>query len=201
LLIGRPFYRAIVRKGARVMFNTIWSISAWLLAAGLAFALAFASPTESRVMGEIMPVVSRTLTEQPVSVPYDLPQNRTLALVTFKRSQSEQAESWIQGLNLRGDPSIAWLRMPVIHDPGTVQGREEVKARLLGYYPGTDERARFVPVFVDRSSFTRAAGLSDTDRAYALVLNRQGDVLARVEGAYSASKARALRETLLAAGP
>ena len=182
------------------MFNTVSSLGAWLLAAALAFALAFASPTESSVMGEIAPFESQTLAEQRMSVPDGLPQNRTLALVTFKRAHNEQAESWIRGLNLRGDPSIAWLRMPVINDPGTAQGRDEVKARLLGYYPGADERARFVPAFVNRDSFTRAAGLAYTDRAYAVVLNRQGDVLARVEGAYSANKARALRETLLAEG-
>lgn len=181
------------------MFNTVSSLGAWLLAAALAFALAFASPTESSVMGQIAPFESQTLTEQQLSVPGGLPQNRTLALVTFKRAHNEQAESWIQGLNLRSDPSIAWLRMPVINDPGTAQGRDEIKARLLGYYPGADERARFVPAFVDRSSFTRAAGLTDTEHAYAVVLNRQGEVLARVEGAYSANKARALRETLLAA--
>lgn len=181
------------------MFNTVSSLGAWLLAAALAFALAFSFPTESSVMGEIAPFEAHTLTEQRMRVPDGLP-TRTLALVTFKRAHNEQAESWIQGLNLRSDPSIAWLRMPVINDPGTAQGRDEVKARLLGYYPGAEERARFVPAFVDRSSFTRAAGLTDTDRAYAVVLNRQGDVLARAEGPYSANKARALRETLLASG-
>ena len=180
------------------MFNNVSSLGAWLLAAALAFALAFGSPTESSVMGEIAPFESQTLADQRLRVPDGLPKNRTLALVTFKRAHSEQAESWIQGLNLRSDPSIAWLRMPVINDPGTAQGREEIKAKLLGFYPGADERARFVPAFVDRSSFTRAAGMTDTERAYAVVLNRQGDVLARVEGAYSAQKARALRETLAA---
>ena len=183
------------------MMNTVASLGAWVMSAAAAFALAFASPTESNVMGEIAPFESRTLTEKPVRLPDDLATSRTLALVTFKRAHSEQAESWIQGLNLRGDPSIAWLRMPVINDPGTPQGRDEIKARLLGYYPTADERARFVPAFVNRSSFTRAAGLTYLDRAYAVVLNRQGEVLARVEGGYSAAKARALRETLLADGP
>lgn len=182
------------------MFNTVSSLGAWLLAAALAFALAFASPTESNVMGEFAPFESQTLAQQTLRVPDGLPKHRTLALVTFKRDHSAQAESWIQGLNLRNDPSIAWLRMPVINDPGTPQGRNEIKEKLLGHYPGEAERARLLPAFVDRDSYTRAAGLADTGKAYAVVLNRQGDVLARVEGAYNADKARALRETLQAPG-
>ena len=182
------------------MFNTVSSLGAWLLAAALALAFAFSLPTESGVMGEFASFESQTLAEQTLRVPGGLPAQRTLALVTFKRAHSEQAESWIQGLNLHNDTSISWLRMPVINDPGTPEGRNEVKERLLGYYPSEGERARMVPAFVNRDSFTRAAGLADTDKAYAVVLNRQGDVLARVEGGYTEEKARVLRETLRESG-
>jgi len=178
------------------MFNTVSSLAAWLLAVVLALALAFASPTESNVMGRFGPFESQSLTNQSVRVPDGLPHERTLALVTFKRDHWEQAESWIRGMDLRNDPSIFWLRMALINDPGTGPGRHEIKERLLGYYPKEAERARLVPAFVDRPTYTRLAGLSNTTKAYAVVLNRRGDVLARAEGAYSPEKARVLLETL-----
>ena len=53
-----------------------------------------------------------------------------------------------------------------------------------------------MPVFTDRADFVRAAGLVTTDQSYAVVLNRRGEVLARVEGQFDAEKARTLRETL-----
>ncbi len=56
-----------------------------------------------------------------------------------------------------------------------------------------------VPVFTDREAFIRAAGISSAKHASVLVLDRSGQVLARVEGPYNEDKARALRETLLAA--
>jgi hypothetical protein len=55
-------------------------------------------------------------------------------------------------------------------------------------------------VFTDRDAFIRAAGLSGTEHAWVLVLNREGKVLARAEGLYDEAKANALRETLLAQG-
>jgi len=178
------------------MKSNVSYLGAWLAAAGLAFALAFASPNDASVMGQLPAFMAQTLLRQPVTVPEGLPSDRTLALITFKRGQRAEVESWIEGLNLRNDPSIAWMRMPVLNDPGTLTGRSAVENRLLQHYPADTERAKMVPVFTDRASFVRSAGLASTDQVYAVVVNRQGEVLARVEGQFDADKAQALRETL-----
>jgi hypothetical protein len=177
------------------MKSNVPYLGAWLVAVGLAFALAFAAPNESSVMGRLPAFMAQTLLRQPVTVPEGLPSDRTLALITFQRGQHAQVESWIQGMNLRNDPSISWMRMPVLNDPGT-QGRSAVEDRLLQRYPADTERAKLVPVFTDRASFVRSAGLGGTDQVYAVVINRQGEVLARVEGQFDADKAQTLRETL-----
>jgi hypothetical protein len=180
--------------------SNIGNIGIWLAAAGLAFALAFASPNDSSVMGRLPSFMSHTLSKRAMTVPDDLPSDRTLAVITFKRTQKEHADGWIEGLNLKNDPSIKWIRMPVVNDPGTPQGRDEVQARLLGRYTGDEERANLLPVFVDRKNFIRSAGLSSADQAVVVVLNRQGEVLARAEGAFDETKAANLRETLRAQG-
>ncbi|WP_431099062.1 hypothetical protein [Polaromonas aquatica] len=171
-------------------------LGAWLAAVGLAVAFAFAAPNDSSVMGRLPAFMAQTLLRQPVNVPDGLPSDRTLALITFQRGQHAQVESWIEGLNLRNDPSITWVRMPVVNDPGTLTGRSAVENKLLKHYPADTERAKLVPVFTDRASFVRSAGLNSIDQVYAVVVNRQGDVLARVEGQFDANKAQTLRETL-----
>lgn len=171
-------------------------LGAWLAAVGLAFAFAFAAPNDSSVMGRLPAFMAQTLLRQPVNVPDGLPSDRTLALITFQRGQHAQVESWIEGLNLRNDPSITWVRMPVVNDPGTLTGRSAVENKLLKHYPADTERAKLVPVFTDRASFVRSAGLNSIDQVYAVVVNRQGEVLARVEGQFDADKAQTLRETL-----
>ena len=179
------------------MTSTSIPIFAWLGAASVATALAFAAPNEASVMGQLPAFMTKTLMQQPVTLPEGLPSDRTLALITFQKGQRAHAEGWIEGLNLRRDPSISWMRMPVLNDPGTPVGRSEAENRLLQHYAET-ERGNMVPIFTDRVNFARATGLNSTDQFYAVVVNRRGDVLARVEGAFSESKAQVLRETLKA---
>lgn len=178
------------------MKSNVTYLGAWLLAVGLAFGLAVASPNDSSVMGRLPAFMAQTLLRQPVTVPEGLPSDRTLALITFQRGQHAQVEGWIQGMNLRNDPSITWMRMPVVNDPGTLTGRSAIENKLLRHYPADSERAKLVPIFTDRASFVRSAGLGGIDQVYAVVVNRQGEVLARVEGQFDADKAQTLRETL-----
>lgn len=175
-------------------------VLAWLAAAGLAAALAVASPSESSVMGHMPAFVSQTLSRQPLVVPSEFPSDRTLALITFKREQRAQAESWIEGLNLKNDPSISWMRVTVLNDPGTEVGRSAAEARLRQQYSSESERAKLVPVFTDKADFARSVSLNGVGHSSAVVVNRQGEVLARVEGQFSAEKAQFLLETLKAPG-
>ena len=181
----------------KVILKSLWSyVALWLAAAAIAFALATVSPNEVSVMGRLPDLMLQTLSHEPISVPRGLPSERTLVLITFQRGQRKQADSWIAGLNLNNDGRISWLRMPVLDDPGTSGGRSADESRVLQNYPDAGERAKEVPVFTDRADFVRAVGLGDVGSTYAVVLNRHGDVLARVEGEFDPDKARMLRETL-----
>lgn len=184
---------------SNVSYNLSY-VGAWLAVASLAVVLAFSAPNESSVMGRLPAFMAQTLLRQPVAVPQGLPAERTLALITFHRSQQDQAESWVRGLNLRDDPSIAWMRLPVLNDPGTPTGRHALENKLRELYPAEAEHAKLLPVFTDPASFVRSAGLNGVDQVYVVVVNRQGEVLARVEGAFHPEKAQTLRATLRAQG-
>ena len=177
--------------------KTTWTGSvAWWRAVSAALARALAAPNDTSVMGQLPAFMARTLDQRAMVVPAGLPAERTLALITFRSSQRAHIDGWIQGLNLHADPSIAWLRMPVLNDPGSTAARSAIETKFLRTYPADAERARLMPVFTDRERFVRSAGLRGTDEGYAVVINRQGDVLARAEGAFDAAKADKLRETL-----
>lgn len=171
-------------------------LGAWLLAVGLAFGLAFASPNEASVMGRLPAFMSQTLLRKPVAIPDGLPADRTLALITFQRGQVPQIQSWIDGLNLKNDHSISWVRLSVRNDPGTPAGRTEFETKLLNHYKADEERAKLLPVFTDQDDFVRGAGLASINQVSVVVVNRQGDILARAEGGFNADKASALLETL-----
>lgn len=183
------------------MKRTIWPPTlAWLAAASGAFMLAVATPGESNFLGRLPTLTAKRLDQQLVVLPHGLPAERTLALVAFQGSQRGEVESWIKGLQLETDPTIPWFKMPVFNDPGSESARNDIESQMLARHPAGKDASRLIPVFTDRQAFIRAAGLSGTEHAWVLVLDRQGKVLARAEGPYDENKAQALRETLLAQG-
>lgn len=171
---------------------------AWLGAAGIALAFAFAAPDEGNVMGRLPTISAKRLDQQPLHLPAQLTAPRTLALVAYTKHQREEVQSWIRGMQLESDSAMPWFRLSVLNDPGSETARSAVEKRMLAHYPDAAERARLVPVFTNRDAFARAAGTSSTEHAAVLIVDRNGRVLARAEGAYDEAKAAALRETLLA---
>lgn len=179
--------------------KTLWiQVLAWLAAVTAALLLAFAAPNESTLMGRLPALNAKRLNQQPIALPQGLPAGRTLALVTFHLRHRGEIESWIKGMELRENGPIEWLRIPVLDDPGSESARTVIENRILARHGALVDRARLVPVFTNRDAFIRAAGLSGAEHAWVLVIGRDGQVLARVEGEYNAEKAQALRETLQA---
>lgn len=180
------------------MTRTMWTPTlAWLAAATAALVLALAAPNESNLLGQLPTLTVKRLDQQRNVLQQGLPAQRTLALVAFQPGQRDEIRSWIRGLGLNQDPSIAWFKMPVLNDPGTERARSDIESVLLARHSAEVDRSRLVPVFTDRDAFIRAAGLSSTEHAWVLVLDRDGKVLARAEGQFNQDKAQALRETLL----
>lgn len=181
------------------MRRTMWSPTlAWLAAVSGALLLAIAAPSETNLMGRLPWPPAQPPDAQRVGPPGGLPAARTLALVGFSRSQRGEIHSWIEGLQLDRDTRIAWVKMPVLKDPGSEDARQEALRKLLATHSGRVPSDRMMPVFANRDEFIRAAGLSGTEHASVLVLDRNGQVLARAEGQFDPNRAEALRETLLA---
>lgn len=181
------------------MTRTIWPPTlAWLAAVTAALMLALAAPNESNLLGQLPTLTAKRLDQRHIVLPQGLAAERTLALVAFQPSQYDEVRSWIRGLRLDQDPSIAWFKMPILNDPGSERARNDIESVLLARHPADSDRSRLVPVFTDRDAFIRAAGLPSAQHAWVLILDRDGKVLARAEGRFDQDKAQALRETLLA---
>ncbi len=183
------------------MASTFWTpFLGWIAAACGALGLAVAAPTEHTMLGRMPQIAAQRLDERPMALPQGLPAERTLAIVVFRKSQGAEARSWIEGMQLRQDTSIAWIKMPVYDDKASEQGRRDIVQGLLARYAAQSDRAVMVPVFADREGFIRAARLSGAEHASVLVLDRNGTVLAKAEGLFDEDKGQALRATLLAQG-
>jgi hypothetical protein len=181
------------------MASKIWTpVLGWIAAIGAAVGLALLAPHERLVLGKVPPVAAKRLDQTHVAFPQDLPSDRTLAVVVFKRTQSDEAQSWVDGLRLHQDSDISWVKLGVLNDPGDEGKRREIEQRLMERYPSLADRTRTVRVFTDKAAFVRALGLDSADHASVLVIDREGNVLARAQGPFDEAKAQSLRKTVLA---
>ena len=167
----------------------------WGLIAAGAVALALVAPKGVSVLGQMPSVSATDLNKKPLEIPEGLRAERTLVLLSFQRGQSQDVDSWIKGLGLHGDSSISWVRMAIINDPGD-QGRSVAESRLLARYTAAQDRARLVPVFTNRDAFIKSTGLDGIEQMAAVVVNRQGEVLARAQGPLDADKKALILDTL-----
>lgn len=180
------------------MKNSMWmNTLAWFAAILIALSLAVVTPSETLVMGKLPALVAKRLDQQTIHLPAGFAAERTLALIDFSTQHRADIESWIEGLQLDRDRRIAWVRMPVLDDPGNPVARDALQEHLRERYGNVRTRESVMAVVTQRDAFVRAAGLGNTDQMVAAVINRNGDVLARAVGPFDPDKAQALRETLL----
>ena len=182
------------------MIRKNWTpVLGWVGAIGAALGFALVAPSESSLLGKLPSLHGKRLHDSAiVTLPQALTSERTVAIVLFKKSQQDEAQRWIEGMGLEQDSSISWVRLPVFKD-GDETVRRTKEQQLLARYPSTVDRARLVAVFTaDKEALVRAAGLQTTDHASVLVLDREGNVLAKAQGPFDAAKAQAMRQTVVA---
>ncbi|KAF1020667.1 MAG: hypothetical protein GAK30_02371 [Paracidovorax wautersii] len=176
--------------------RTLWSDSfAWMLTVGAAVGLTLLAPTGLAVLGHLPAVATADLNQRPLSFPQDLPAERTLVFVTFMRGQSVDVDHWIQRMGLQENSAVAWMRLRVF-DNDANEHRDTITHKMQATYETPDSRATVVPLFTDRETFANDLGLPSQKHMYAIVINREGHVLARAEGRFSKEKAAALLERL-----
>ncbi len=161
------------------------------LAAGLVAALAATAEAEPR----FPETTTSDLNGRELTFPQELPAERTLLFVAFKREQQAVVDEWIAELDLEAPDAPAWLELPVIEDLGALW-RGFIDNGMRSGVTSTETRARVFTIYGDTDAFREALGLGSEDLVYLLVVDREGRVLARDYGGYRPEKAPPLLEAL-----
>lgn len=137
---------------------------------------------------------SKDLNGRELTLPHDLPGERTLLIVAFEREQQSDVDTWTTGLKLAGS-NLPWFELPVIENPGAL-------ARWFisgGMRRGIKDQALWqhvVTLYTRKADFKTALGITSEKSVQVLVVDRQGQVLERVIGDYSAVEAGKLMRPL-----
>jgi hypothetical protein len=170
-----------------------------LLTATLASPLVTQSP-DARAqddMGRFPRVEGTNLEGERFTLPADFAGEINVVLVAFQRDQQQDVDTWMPLLKRIADTN-AGLR---VYELPTLARRYRLMRSFIdgGMRAGIPDRAvraATVTLYIDKSPFRRALGLPDEDRIYVLLVDREGRVHWRTDGAFDAKAGAELESTV-----
>jgi hypothetical protein len=150
-----------------------------------ALALLSAGPASAQTLP---PIKAADLNKKPVSWPAGLPAARTILLIAFDRKQQAQIDGWVAGMRLKAPGAPAWFEVPMIKDPGRFI-RGFIDGGMRRGIPSTADRAHVVTVYGDKKALLRSMMITNETVVHALVVERSGRIVDRIDGPYSAAGA------------
>ncbi len=135
------------------------------------------------------------LNKKAVNWPAGLPSDRTVLIIAFTRGQQSQVDGWVSGLKLKSSGAPAWFEVPMINNPGSI-ARYFIDNGMRSGIPGTEARSHVVTVYGKKADLMKQMGLVGEKSVHVLVVDRKGNILESVSGAYSDAGAAAVNKTI-----
>jgi len=137
-------------------------------------------------------VSGKDLNDKPWTAPGDFPADRTIVVVAFTRVQQADVDTWTEGLGLNTPSNtLPWIEMPLINNPGLFM-RWFINTGMRGGIPSKEVRAQVWTAYTNKKAFMQTCGMPSEKVIYALVVDRDGKILAIEPGDYSKAAAERL---------
>jgi hypothetical protein len=146
------------------------------------------------------PAVSASaLDGTPFRAPHDLAGARTLAMLGFGIEQRADLESWVPYMDglVRSNSGVRARLFVPLSVPKIVRGG--LVAAMKAAVTQPELRASTIPLFVDVGAFCDALGIADRSQLVVLVLEPDGRVAWRGNGAFSPAAGASISAVLEAA--
>jgi hypothetical protein len=142
-------------------------------------------------------VTSDNLEGRSFTLPRDFDGERNVVFIAFKREQQRDVDSWVPFVKplVERTPDTEYYEIPTIY-------RMVAPMRWMlnrGMRAGIDDRGareRTITLYLDKEPFKRALGITTEQEIHVLLVDREGRVLWREAGAYTASKGAGLERVL-----
>jgi hypothetical protein len=142
-------------------------------------------------------VAGRNLLRQTVNFPQDLPERYTIVMIAFQQYQQADVDTWLPFARVLEKlyRETAYIELPVIFRMGWL-GQTWLDETMRAGIPDPLARERTVTLYLDKPDFRSKLGIHSEDAIQVLLVNRQGEVLWRQSGRFSAEKGRSLGKAL-----
>lgn len=138
-------------------------------------------------------VHSKDLNGRAVTLPRDLPAERTVVILGWQRDQQPHIETWAKAL-ATSDTATPWIQIPII-DTSNAFLRMIINTGMRRGIPNT-VWSHVVTLYTDKTKFDSSLAITDEDQVQALVVDRSGTVHERVIGPYTPDGAARIRAAL-----
>ena len=134
-------------------------------------------------------VTGSNLLRRKISLPGDLQGEMMILFIAFQQWHQAQVDSWVPraGQLEQAYPGVQFYELPVIQHMN-ILAQTFINEGMRAGIPSQDTRQKTVTLYLDKASFRHALGIPHEDTIWVLLLNRQGDVVWRTDGAYTQEK-------------
>jgi hypothetical protein len=138
-------------------------------------------------------VTGSSLQRKRLDLPEGFDGDLNLVFIAFQQWQQIQVDSWIPfARQLEGAHSgLRYYELPTIRRLNAL-ARTFINEGMRAGIPDPIARERTITLYVDKDAFRQALQLPREDDIYVLLLERQGQVLWRTEGAFTQEKGESL---------
>jgi hypothetical protein len=138
-------------------------------------------------------VTGSNLLRQKVTLPDDLQGDLNILLMALHQWQQAWVDSWIPFARQieQSFPGVQFYELPVIYKMNFFS-QTFLNEGMRAGIPNPTTRQKTITLYIDKKAFRQALDIPDEDTIWVLVLDRQGNVLWRIDGAYSQEKGDAL---------
>jgi hypothetical protein len=142
-------------------------------------------------------VTGSNLQRKKLNLPQDFEGQHNLVLIAFQQWQQSQVDTWLPFARQLEEthPGVRYYELPTIRRLNALS-RTFVNEGMRAGIPDPVARERTITIYLDKLAFRQALQLPGEDDIYVLLLDRQGRVLWRAEGAFTAEKGESLAATL-----
>jgi hypothetical protein len=143
--------------------------------------------------GQFPTVSGANLQRKKLTLPQDFQGELNLVLIAFQQWQQTQVDTWIPFAKQLEEASLVmrYYELPIIQRLNTL-ARTFINEGMRAGIPDLVARERTITLYLDKKAFREALQLPGEDDIYVLLLDRQGRVLWRAEGAFTPEKGESL---------
>ena len=144
------------------------------------------------------PVVrASNLQRNKLTLPFDFKGDLNIVLIPFYQWHQSLVDTWIPFVRQieKDFAGVYYYELPTIRKMNPI-ARTFINEGMRAGIPDPISRERTITLYLDKRSFRYALNLQAEDDIYILLIDRQGNVCWRTEGAYSLEKGTDLRHVL-----